>query len=154
MLALFLGEVALHARSDTQRDLLVVAGVLVVVGVASDGPLSIVKKVPLWAHRMLDLAVMAALVALPIAVGRGRSPLSAALSVAVAVVLGRLVMSTRYVPSPPRARRDPDRAVRSTARLLGRLAGRGAKASDQGLQAGARSLGRMAGRRAARRRQG
>ena len=127
LLALFLGELALHTRSETQRDLLVLGGVLVVVAVASDGPRSLVKAVPLWAHRVVDVLVSAGLVALPVAVSRGRSPTSALLGVIVAVLLGRLVLSTRYAPSPPRRTLDADRIVRQGSRSLGRVAGRWAR---------------------------
>jgi hypothetical protein len=127
VLALFLGEVALHTRSDSQRDLLVLAGALVVAGAVSGGPLSVVKLIPFWAHRVVDVVVMAGLVALPVVVSRGRSPMSALLGVAVAVVLGRLVISTRYAPSPPPRAPDPDRAIRAGARSLGRLVGRRAR---------------------------
>ena len=127
MLALFLGELALHTRSETQRDLLVLGGALVVVAAASDGPLSLVRALPLWAHRLVDVLVMAGLVALPVAVGRGRSPTSAILGVVVAVLLGRLVLSTRYAPSPPRRTLDADRIVRQGSRSLGRVAGRWAR---------------------------
>jgi len=118
LLALFLGELALHTRSETQRDLLVLGGVLVV---------SLVKAVPLWAHRVVDVLVSAGLVALPVAVSRGRSPTSALLGVIVAVLLGRLVLSTRYAPSPPRRTLDADRIVRQGSRSLGRVAGRWAR---------------------------
>jgi hypothetical protein len=127
LLALFLGELALHTRSDTQRDLLVLGGVLVVVAAASDGPLSLVKTIPLWAHRLVDVLVMAGLVVLPVAVSRGRSPTSAVLGVVVAVLLGRLVLATRYAPAPPRRTLDADRIVRQGSRSLGRMAGRWAR---------------------------
>ena len=127
LLALFLGELALHTRSDTQRDLLVLGGVLVVVAAASDGPLSLVKTIPLWAHRLVDVLVMAGLVVLPVAVSRGRSPTSAVLGVVVAVLLGRLVLATRYAPAPPRRTLDADRMVRQGSRSLGRMAGRWAR---------------------------
>jgi len=127
LLVLFLGELALHTHSDTQRDLLVIGGVLLVVAIASDGPVSLVKAVPLWAHRLVDVLVMAGLVALPAAVSRGRSPMSGVLGVLVAVLMGRLVLSTRYAPSPPRRTLDADRIVRHGARSLGRAAGRRAR---------------------------
>jgi len=108
----------------------VLGGVLLVSGITSNGPLALVKKLPRSVHRLVDLAVMVGLVALPIAVSRGRSPLSAVLGVAVAVLLGRLVLSTRYAPSPPRRphlAEDADRALQQGARSLGRAAGRRAR---------------------------
>lgn len=156
-LALFLGELALHASGRAATGLLAAAAGLALLAAVSDGPLGAVRVVSRTMHRLLDVMVAAIVAASPLVVSHSIAAI--AVSEGLAIVLLRLVFMTSYRPPRPReAGRGGDVAARA-ARHTGRAVGRAARhvpsegaAAEKALIAGARGLGHLTNRIKARRR--
>jgi len=116
---------ALHTAKTTQAVLFGAAGLLVVLGLLTDGPLGVAPVVRRRMHAVLDVVLVGALAAVPLLVGAGRSLASILVAEGSAVALGQVSWSTRYrkVEREKRAGAGVERAVAGGARRLGVVAG-------------------------------
>ncbi len=172
LLAVLLIGTATHVGGRMQLALFCAAGALVAAAAVSDGPLGALSALGPRSHRAVDVAAAAGLAVSPFLARSDLDVLGVLVAEATALILARLVISTRYSPSavaasggpvttarsrpsPPVGREPGDhpasddgpvRRPRGTARTLGVLAGRARRAGGgRPVEERARQLGRVTG---------
>jgi hypothetical protein len=105
--------------------LLAAAAYLVTVAIVSRGPLGLVRLVGPRLHQVLDLVLVVGLVVSPIFARSDLDVTGVIIAEALAVVLLRLALRTRYVPAP-----GAIAAVAARSRALATDAGRSARAEE------------------------
>lgn len=97
---MLLGEASLHVRGTMGKVLLAAAAYLVVVALVSRGPLGLVRILGPRLHQTLDLVLIVGLVISPVFARSDIDVAGVILAEALAIVLLRLALRTRYVPAP------------------------------------------------------
>lgn len=131
---MLLGETSLHIRGTMGKVLLAASAYLVAVALLSRGPLGLARVIGPRLHQALDLVLVVGLVVSPVIARNDLDVAGVIVAEALAIVLLRLAIRTRYVPAAA-----PVRTVRAAARAgaVAREPGRAVVSSEEGGGAGA-----------------
>lgn len=102
LLAVLLVLTTIHLRSSLVAPILAVALVLMALPLVSDGPLGACKLISRRTHHLIDRALVAVLVAVPL-LARSHDLVLVVVSEGLALGLAMLIRRTEYRPQPRRA---------------------------------------------------